>query len=122
MSYEPTNWKAGDVVTSAKLNKLEQGVADAGGGGCVVVATASYDSQTQSVTLDKTYNDIKTAVVQGKVVMVYSNMSTEEADFITCPNVDKVFVENGSYNVTDTSGQQYSSSDPDDYVNYTVTA
>ncbi len=31
MSYEPTNWKTGDVVTSAKLNKLEQGVADAGG-------------------------------------------------------------------------------------------
>lgn len=27
MAYEPTNWKAGDVVTSAKLNKLEQGVS-----------------------------------------------------------------------------------------------
>lgn len=31
MSYTPTEWKTGDVVTSAKLNKLEQGVADAGG-------------------------------------------------------------------------------------------
>lgn len=28
MAYEPTNWKAGDVVTSAKLNKLEQGLAN----------------------------------------------------------------------------------------------
>ena len=28
MSYEPTNWKDGDLVTSAKLNKLEQGIAD----------------------------------------------------------------------------------------------
>ena len=27
MTYEPTQWKAGDTVTSAKLNKLEQGVA-----------------------------------------------------------------------------------------------
>jgi len=27
MAYEPTTWKAGDTVTSAKLNKLEQGVA-----------------------------------------------------------------------------------------------
>lgn len=26
MSYEPTNWKTGDVVTSAKLNKIEGGV------------------------------------------------------------------------------------------------
>lgn len=30
MSYEPTNWKTGDVVTSAKLNKLENGVANGG--------------------------------------------------------------------------------------------
>lgn len=39
MSYEPTNWKTGDVVTSAKLNKLEQGVA--GGGSGVKVLTVS---------------------------------------------------------------------------------
>lgn len=26
MAYEPTNWKNGDVVTSAKLNKIEQGI------------------------------------------------------------------------------------------------
>lgn len=31
MSYTPTTWAAGDVVTSAKLNKLEQGVAAADG-------------------------------------------------------------------------------------------
>ena len=26
MSYEPTNWKKGDVVTSIRLNKIEQGI------------------------------------------------------------------------------------------------
>ena len=26
MSYSPTNWQAGDTVTSAKLNKIEQGI------------------------------------------------------------------------------------------------
>lgn len=31
MSYTPTTWSKGDVVTSAKLNKLEQGVAAADG-------------------------------------------------------------------------------------------
>lgn len=30
MGYEKTNWKTGDVVTSEKLNNLENGVADAG--------------------------------------------------------------------------------------------
>ena len=31
MSYTPTQWKAGDTVTSAKLNKMEQGIANVGG-------------------------------------------------------------------------------------------
>lgn len=30
MAYTPTEWASGDVVTSQKLNKLEQGVAGAG--------------------------------------------------------------------------------------------
>lgn len=29
MSYTPTNWSSGDTITSAKLNKIEQGIADA---------------------------------------------------------------------------------------------
>lgn len=32
MAYTPTNWATGDTVTATKLNKLEQGVANAGGG------------------------------------------------------------------------------------------
>ena len=35
MSYQPTNWSRGDVITSAKLNKIEQGIASGG----VLVAT-----------------------------------------------------------------------------------
>lgn len=31
MAYTPTTWNRGDTVTSTKLNKLEQGVANAGG-------------------------------------------------------------------------------------------
>ena len=49
MSYEPTNWKDGDLVTSAKLNKIEQGIA-AGGG--VLVA------HDEDGTLDKTWQEI----------------------------------------------------------------
>ena len=32
MAYTPTQWVTGDTVTATKLNKLEQGVANAGGG------------------------------------------------------------------------------------------
>ena len=31
MSYTPTNWQTGDVITAEKLNKLENGVSSASG-------------------------------------------------------------------------------------------
>lgn len=30
MAYTPTEWATGDVITAQKLNKMEQGIADAG--------------------------------------------------------------------------------------------
>lgn len=66
MAYEPTNWKTGDVVTSAKLNKLEQGVA-AGSG--VLVVHSTYDESTQTVTLDKTWQEIYDASHNGSLVV-----------------------------------------------------
>lgn len=48
MAYEPTEWKSGDVVTSAKLNKIEGGIASGG----VLVATDTEG------TLDKTWQEI----------------------------------------------------------------
>lgn len=61
MSYEPTNWKTGDVVTSAKLNKLENAVA---GGKMLVVH--SVDN-----TLDKTWQEVYDAFHQNDFVVLY---------------------------------------------------
>jgi hypothetical protein len=55
MSYTPTVWNAGDVVTAEKLNKLEQGVAEGGGGGDVVIFT--YDDDW---SCNMTYAEAKT--------------------------------------------------------------
>lgn len=55
MSYEPTNWKDGDLVTSAKLNKIEQGIA-AGSG--MMVVNEVYDEDTEITSLDKTWQEI----------------------------------------------------------------
>ena len=33
MSYTPTNWTTGDTITASALNKIENGIANAGGGG-----------------------------------------------------------------------------------------
>ena len=53
MSYEPTTWKAGDTVTSAKLNKMEQGIAN--GSGTLIVHMINEEN---SSTLDKTWQEI----------------------------------------------------------------
>lgn len=57
MSYTPTEWKSGDTVTSAKLNKMEAGIAEGCSGG-VLVVNSSNDG-----TLDKTWVEIYEAPV-----------------------------------------------------------
>lgn len=56
MSYEPTTWKDGDLVTSAKLNKMEQGIANGSGGTLVVHLIMSDDGNT--ATMDKTWQQL----------------------------------------------------------------
>ena len=51
MSYTPTNWKSGDVVTSAKLNNIESGIVNS-----VLVVTMDTNN-----ALDHTYAEIEAA-------------------------------------------------------------
>lgn len=44
-SYTPTTWVNGDIITATKLNNIEQGIANAGGGG------GSSDFSTAEVTI-----------------------------------------------------------------------
>ena len=77
MSYDPTIWKSGDVVTSAKLNKIEKGIEDAGsggggGGGVYIVNVTETESHDQyTYTCDKTAQEILTALESGVVVFKY---------------------------------------------------
>ena len=61
MSYIPTEWKTGDIVTAEKLNKLEEGVASGGGGGggALILHTIEDD---EYVYLDKTAAEIIAAM------------------------------------------------------------
>ena len=59
MSYEPTNWKDGDLVTSAKLNKIEQGIAGNNGSSILKVGIV-YEGDDAS--LDKTFKEIRDAI------------------------------------------------------------
>lgn len=58
MSYIKTNWKSGDVVTSEKLNKIENGIVSANKGLPFVVANVVTDLKNGIETLNITPNDI----------------------------------------------------------------
>lgn len=105
MSYTPTEWKTGDVVTSAKLNKLEQGVADAGG---VVIVTGTINEDT--VTLGKTYSEIKADYMAGYTVVIL--FETERGEDATETDWNQV-----------TGFNEYTGTDPQsDPAAYTVVA
>ena len=72
MSYEPTVWKTGDVVTSEKLNKLENGVANAGG---AMIVTATVTMQGD-IILNSTFKEIAMAF---SITPVFVTWATDAA-------------------------------------------
>ena len=50
MAYTPTNWTTGDTITATKLNKLETGVANAGGYDLVITYDFTANPRTCTVT------------------------------------------------------------------------
>ena len=82
MSYEPTVWKDGDLVTSAKLNKMEQGIANTGGAMIVettfVKGNDAYDVYFET---DKTAEEIKTAFCNGNTVLIHFNESEKSRSY-----------------------------------------
>lgn len=102
MSYEPTVWKDGDLVTSAKLNKLEQGVANGGG---ILVVHADENGR-----LDKTWQEIYNAD--------FAVLSMIEDGHKGVFPINNIYVENNTYQVqcpimSDTA--TFSTSATDDY-------
>lgn len=82
MSYEPTNWKTGDVVTSAKLNKIEGGVSE---------VSEAYEPtvwKTGDVVTSAKLNKIEQALADDSGS---SDFSTAEVTFINGSSQDTVY-------------------------------
>ena len=74
MSYTPTVWTTGDIVTAEKLNKMEGGIEDANEGGGssdspIFYVTISYDETTGEPESDKTFEEIATAFAANKIII-----------------------------------------------------
>ena len=77
MSYTPTNWSSGDIVTAEKLNKIEQGIAEALSSEASDIPEQTSSGQTLLVvhinnhTMDKTFGEIKDTLEQGGAIKFY---------------------------------------------------
>ena len=75
MSYEPTNWQKGDIITAEKLNKIENGVVSAsssGGSGVFEIYFEVYwdeDANADVVTCNKTLDEISAAKTAGQYIV-----------------------------------------------------
>ena len=72
MAYEKNTWASGDVVTSAKLNHMEDGIAEGGSGGTPIInTTRTVGSNNSTVfTFDKTFAEVKAMLDAGQVPVV----------------------------------------------------
>ena len=71
MSYTPTTWKAGDTVTSEKLNKIEQGIVSNSPN--ILIVHLNDTDGVYTKILDKTWQEIYDAMP-----LVYVDEDTED--------------------------------------------
>lgn len=79
MSYEKQTWAKGDIVTSAKLNHMEDGIASGGGS---IIVHETYDESTGKGTLDKTWQQIFDALSNSDVVIVRDGETSHMRDYV----------------------------------------
>ena len=84
MSYTPTNWTAGDTVTSAKLNKMEQGIAT--NNGWIIELNRQTVNNNDIVILGDgtiTYEMLENALEAGKIIYFKASQSGEADNGVT---------------------------------------
>ena len=108
MAYEKNTWKTGDVITSTKLNHMEDGIAD----GILVIGGFSYTDGLVIGTSDKTWQEINAALAAVKrcVIILGSNIDGYFQRIITSAGVD-----DGIYYISGDAGFNAETSSADGY-------
>lgn len=80
MAYDKNTWKSGDVVTSAKLNNIENGIANMNGKITIVMG--------DTPTLSASYNDVMAMFDNGITPFLYAHQDDGQGE--TTTNVSNV--------------------------------
>lgn len=120
MAYDPTVWKSGDTITSAKLNKLENGLAEASGGGTGGnVLMINIISEGSTLTMDKTYAEIKSAFMNGLVICIQSAYGGNLMALVTYVYDDEEECDVDVFSAKDNASFEFICSSVNDYPTYT---
>ena len=79
MSYEKTVWHNNDIITASKLNKMEEGIANAGG---ALICNTSYSNTVSNYVLDKTVQEIYDALLSGTPVYIKYQYGVLDRDWV----------------------------------------
>ena len=119
MSYTPTEWKKGDLITSEKLNKIEEGIVNAGSsGGGVFIIEENWDEDGNIATLDKTLGEIKNAFslkIPVFIMSSYYDSETDKTSFYNEVLIRLVFNPNNNYYELVTSDNDFYAVEDSDY-------
>lgn len=89
MAYSKNTWQSGDVVTSAKLNNIENGIANCNG----AITATETDAR---ITLSASYNDVISMISTG--IVPFTVIEDEGAEeILICAYY---WAEDGTYDVS----------------------
>lgn len=121
MSYEPTNWVNGDLITAEKLNKLENGIKNISNNSCAYIINPE-DPDIADLMLTKTYNEIKNATLAGITIPIIadSNSNPGTYQFYNIARISESEEGYYVYVVSPNGGSiEFWSSDPDGPLTWT---
>ena len=77
MAYDKQTWVSGEVITAVKLNHMEDGIANAGGGGASIV---NFDTLIDTSTMSIAGSDINQLVSDKPLAITSTWTNDYEAD------------------------------------------
>lgn len=83
MAYTKQTWANGDTVTAAKLNHIEDGIADTGSSGGVAVVDCYFDNVMEEYALDATVQEIYDTIEAGTPVFVKYRYGAIPTDYVS---------------------------------------
>ena len=85
MSYTPTTWQNGDVITAEKLNHMEDGIAEGGGGSDYLLEIImDFNDESGFEIIGPAFDDILDEVIDGTATARLKNIDGTICDYADC--------------------------------------